>query len=62
MERGGNFGFIDIESFVFIREDIIVERGMYGMHVWYAPVTSLRAEWKIGFIIFLVKLLAEFKR
>ena len=28
-------------------------------HVQYAPVASLRAEWEIGSIIFLMELLAE---
>ena len=32
---------------------------LYMGHVRYAPVASLRAEWEIGSIIFLVKLLAE---
>ena len=26
MERGGNFGFIDVESFVSIGEDVVVGR------------------------------------
>ena len=26
MERGGNFGFIDVESFVSIGDDVVVER------------------------------------
>ena len=89
MERGGNFGFIDMESIESIGEDVAVER-LFGVdetfstylrvrnflldssaislasnsrlfigHVRYAPVSSRRAEWKIGSIIFLMALLAE---
>lgn len=33
--------------------------GLYMGHIWYAPATNLRAEWEIGSINFLVKLLVE---
>ena len=51
--------YLRVRNFLLDSSAISSNSRLFIGHVRYAPVANRRAEWKIGFIIFLMELLAE---